>query len=109
MSFAVAAEEKYDVRVSECPRFVISGDSKGITAKQMWDELKEHGTFDGSNFSDSSLEPSEPGSSIGAAVAASVAVPSGSVRAVTFSLAWDCPEFRFLSGKTYYRWVKKII
>ena len=49
--------------------------------------------------------PSEPGSSIGAAIAASVTVPSDAVRAVTFSLAWDCPEANFMSGRTYYSWV----
>lgn len=46
---------------------------------------------------------SEPGSSIGAAIAASVTVPPDSEGQVTFSLAWDCPEANFMSGKTYYR------
>lgn len=47
---------------------------------------------------------SEPGSSIGAAISASVTVPSNAVRTVTFSLAWDCPEVNFQSGKSYNRW-----
>lgn len=51
--------------------------------------------------------PSELGSSIGAAIAASVTVPSEAVRTVTFSLGWDCPEVNFSSGKTYYRWMTK--
>ena len=42
--------------------------------------------------------PSEPGSSIGAAIAASLRIPSNSVRSVNFS-----------SGKTYYRWLAKIL
>lgn len=50
---------------------------------------------------------SEPGSSIGAAIAASVTVPPDGVRTVTFSLAWDCPEVKFMGGKTYHRWVAK--
>lgn len=47
---------------------------------------------------------SEPGSSIGAAVAASLTLPPDTVRTVTFSLAWACPEVRFTSGKTYHRY-----
>jgi non-lysosomal glucosylceramidase len=46
---------------------------------------------------------SKPGSSIGAAIAASLTIPANAVRSVTFSVAWDCPEVNFLSGKTYYR------
>jgi len=47
--------------------------------------------------------PSEPGSSIGAAIAATSTVPPDSVCTVTFSLAWDCPEVIFASGRTYHR------
>ncbi|KAJ6297205.1 hypothetical protein OIU78_022852 [Salix suchowensis] len=66
----------------------------------MWDEIKKNGTFDqiGCNKTSSS----EPGSSIGAAIAASVTVPSGSIRTVTFSLSWDIPEIRF-SERSYHR------
>jgi non-lysosomal glucosylceramidase len=46
---------------------------------------------------------SERGSSIGAAIAASLTIPANAVRSVTFSVAWDFPEVNFLSGKTYYR------
>lgn len=41
VTFAIAAEETDGIHVSECPCFVISGDSKGITAKEMWQEIKE--------------------------------------------------------------------
>ncbi|CAN1855262.1 Non-lysosomal glucosylceramidase [Linum perenne] len=101
LTYAMAAQETDDVQVSECPYFLVSGPSKssGITAKDMWNEIKTHGTFE--NLCCKSL-PSEPGSSIGAAIAATVTVPSGSVKTVTFSLAWDSPEVRF-SGKSYYR------
>ncbi|BFG19959.1 hypothetical protein CerSpe_062330 [Prunus speciosa] len=102
VTFAIAAEETDGIHVSECPCFVISGDSKGITAKDMWKEIKEHGSFDRLNSTETSLD-SEPGSSIGAAIAASVTVPSDGVRTVTFSLAWDCPEVKFVGGKTYHR------
>ncbi|CAN6720027.1 unnamed protein product [Malus baccata var. baccata] len=102
VTFAIAAQETDGVHVSECPCFVISGDSEGITAKDMWSEIKEHGSFDSLNSAETPL-PSEPGSSIGAAIAASVAVPPDGVRTVTFSLAWDCPEVKFMGGKTYHR------
>ncbi|KAL5789347.1 hypothetical protein ACOSQ2_004235 [Xanthoceras sorbifolium] len=102
VTFAVAAQETDGVHVSECPCFVISGTSPGITAKDMWQEIKEHGSFDRLNSAETSV-PSEPGSSIGAAVVASVTVASGAIGTVTFSLAWDCPEVNFVSGKTYYR------
>lgn len=47
--------------------------------------------------------PSEPGSSIGAAIAASVEIPPNATRTITFSLAWDCPEVYFMGGRTYHR------
>ncbi|KAI3752627.1 hypothetical protein L2E82_24662 [Cichorium intybus] len=101
LTFAIAAQETNDVRVSECPSFVISGNSKGFTAKDMWNEIKTNGSF---NHIDSSQLPttSEPKSSIGAAIAASVIIPSESVRTVTFSLSWDCPQVVFPT-KTYHR------
>ncbi|XP_030955434.1 non-lysosomal glucosylceramidase-like isoform X2 [Quercus lobata] len=102
VTFAIAAEETDGVHVSECPYFVISGNSQGITAKDMWQEIKEYGSFDRLSSMETSV-PSEPGSSIGAAIAASLTMPSNAVRSVTFSLAWDCPEVKFSSGKTYYR------
>lgn len=52
--------------------------------------------------------PSEVGSSIGAAITASITVSSDSVRTVTFSLSWDCPEVNFCRGKTYHRSVAKL-
>lgn len=101
VTFAIAAQETNHVRISECPSFVISGKAQGFTAKDMWHEIKENGSFD---RLDSSQLPfvSEPGSSIGAAVAASLTIPSEAVRTVTFSLAWDCPEVVFPT-RTYHR------
>lgn len=49
--------------------------------------------------------PSEPGSLVGAAVAASLTIPADDVRSATFSLAWACPEINFGDGKTYQRQV----
>lgn len=49
--------------------------------------------------------PSEPGSLIGAAVAASVTIPAGTVQSVTFTVAWACPEINFQAGRTYHRHV----
>lgn len=102
VTYAILAEENDGVHISQCPSFVISGDSEGMTAKEMWKEIKEHGSFDHLNSIEGS-SPSKPGSCIGAAVAASVVVPSGSKREITFSLSWDCPEVRFLKGRTYQR------
>ncbi|KAI5593262.1 hypothetical protein BDE02_03G002900 [Populus trichocarpa] len=102
VSFAIAAQETPVVHVSKCPCFVISGNSQGVTAKEMWNEVKEHGSFDNLN-SPGKLVPSEPGSSIGAAVAATSTVPPDGVCTVTFSLAWDCPDVKFGSGRTYHR------
>ncbi|KAF2290445.1 hypothetical protein GH714_013213 [Hevea brasiliensis] len=100
LTYAIAAQETPDVHVSECPCFLISGNSQGFTAKDMWDEIKRNGTFD--NLGHVKTSPSEPGSSIGAAVAASLTIPPDCIRTVTFSLAWDCPEVRF-SERSYYR------
>nr|GMD70815.1 non-lysosomal glucosylceramidase-like isoform X1 [Ipomoea batatas] len=102
VTFAMAARETEEVRVSECPCFSISGDSNNPTAKDIWNQIEEHGSFDHLK-DDQTPTLSEPGSSIGAALAATVTVPSGAVRTVTFSLAWDCPEIRFPKGKTYHR------
>ncbi|KAL1802015.1 hypothetical protein ACET3Z_030662 [Daucus carota] len=102
VTFVIAAEETEDVHVSECPSFVISGNSSGITAKDMWNEIKEHGSFNRFSSTEVAL-PTELGSSTGAAIAATVTIPSNAVRTVTFSLAWDCPEVTFQSGKSYNR------
>ncbi|KAL3598027.1 hypothetical protein D5086_005945 [Populus alba] len=102
VSFAIAAQETPVVHVSKCPSFVISGNSQGVTAKEMWNEVKEHGSFDNLN-SPGKPVPSEPGSSIGAAIAATSTVPPDGVCTVTFSLAWDCPDVKFGSGRTYHR------
>ncbi|XP_061363547.1 uncharacterized protein LOC133307132 isoform X2 [Gastrolobium bilobum] len=102
VTFAIAAEETEYVHISECPVFVISGAYKGISAEDMWHEIKQHGSFDHLNFAETPV-PSEPGSSIGAAIAATMTVPSDGQRIVTFSLAWDCPEVKFPGGRTYYR------
>ncbi|WCJ34837.1 Beta-glucosidase GBA2 type family protein [Euphorbia peplus] len=100
LTFCIAAQETPDVHVSECPCFVVSGKSKGITAKDMWNEIKTHGSFD--NLDCEKISPSVQGSMIGAAIAATVKVPPNSIRTVTFSLAWDSPEVRF-SGRSYNR------
>ncbi|ONK56486.1 uncharacterized protein A4U43_C10F9250 [Asparagus officinalis] len=102
VTFAIAAQETEDVHVSECPYFSISGNSEPFTARDMWDEIKKNGSFDHLDIRENSL-PSKEGSSVGAAVAASVTIPSQSVRTVTFSLAWACPRVKFPSRKTYHR------
>ncbi|XP_050920592.1 uncharacterized protein LOC127138238 isoform X1 [Lathyrus oleraceus] len=102
LTFAIAAEETEHVHISECPVFVISGSYDGISAKDMWNEVKQHGSFDHLNSTETSV-PSEPGSSIGAAIAATVTIPPDAQRTVTFSLAWDSPEVKFPGGRVYNR------
>lgn len=41
MTYAIAAQEGNGVHVSDCPCFVTSGNSQGISAKDMWLEMKE--------------------------------------------------------------------
>ncbi|XLU28693.1 hypothetical protein S245_064759, partial [Arachis hypogaea] len=41
VTFAIAAAETEDVHISVCPVFVISGAHKGISAKDMWNEIKQ--------------------------------------------------------------------
>ncbi|KAJ1275211.1 hypothetical protein BS78_05G119200 [Paspalum vaginatum] len=102
VTFAIAAQEKEDIHISVCPYFAISGSSDKFTAKDMWNSVKEHGSF---NHLDPIKTPicSRPGSSIGAAIAASVKLPPKATQDVSFSLAWACPEVKFSSGKTYHR------
>ncbi|KAG8089411.1 hypothetical protein GUJ93_ZPchr0011g27524 [Zizania palustris] len=102
VTFAIAAQEKEDVHISECPYFVISGSSDEFTAKDMWNYVKEHGSFDHLDPTKTSM-CSKPGLSIGAAIAASVKLPPQATQNVSFSLAWACPEVKFNSGKTYHR------
>ncbi|XP_039167107.1 non-lysosomal glucosylceramidase-like isoform X4 [Eucalyptus grandis] len=74
VTFAIVAEESSDVHISKCPYFLISGTSHGFTAKDMWYEIKKNGSFDHTVQNDN-LVLSEAGSSIGAAMVASLVVP----------------------------------
>ncbi|EPS69863.1 non-lysosomal glucosylceramidase, partial [Genlisea aurea] len=102
VTYAIAAEETNDVRISQCTCFTISGKSQGITARDMWHEIKENGSFERLKSQEVSM-PTEPKTLIGAAIAASLKVPPGTVKTISFSLAWSCPEVSFPSGRTYYR------
>lgn len=110
MTFAIASRETDGVRVSVCPSFTIASggpsSSGEPTAAAMWDEIKKHGAFGhagAGNGNAARAAASKAGSSVGAAVAASTAVPAGATRVVSFSLAWACPEVKFPAGSTYYR------
>ena len=41
LTFAIAAEETEYVYISKCPVYVISSSHKGISAKDMWHEVKQ--------------------------------------------------------------------
>ncbi|KAL6646589.1 hypothetical protein ACP70R_015666 [Stipagrostis hirtigluma subsp. patula] len=105
VTFAIASQETDDVSVTVCPTFAMGPSGSGeLTAKAMWDEIKEHGSFISAGAGDATTgAASRPGSSVGAAVAASAAVPAGATRAVSFALAWACPEVKFPTGRTYHR------
>lgn len=108
VTFAIASLETDGVRVSVCPSFTIASggpsSSGEPTAAAMWDEIKKHGAFGhAGNGNAARAAASKAGSSVGAAVAASTAVPAGATRVVSFSLAWACPEVKFPAGSTYYR------
>jgi non-lysosomal glucosylceramidase len=62
----------------------------------------QHGSFDHLDPIKTSM-CSRPGSSIGAAIAASVKLAPKATQDISFSLAWACPEVKFSSGKTYHR------
>ncbi|KAM3293830.1 hypothetical protein ACQJBY_037011 [Aegilops geniculata] len=102
VTFAIAAQEKEDIHISECPYFVMSASSDEFTAKDMWNSVKEHGSFDLLDPVKESMS-SRPGTSIGAAIAASVKLAPQATQNVSFSLAWASPEVKFCSGKTYHR------
>ncbi|KAF5738838.1 hypothetical protein HS088_TW12G00031 [Tripterygium wilfordii] len=101
ITFAIGAQETEDVHVSECPCFLISGNSQGISAESLWHEVKKTGSLQ--HFIGETTSTSEAGSTIGAAIAASLSIPANAERCVTFSLAWDSPEVRFVSGNSYHR------
>lgn len=101
VTFAIASQETEDVRVTDCPSFTMGSSSSGdFTAKDMWQEIKKHGSF---ITTDKEPRASKPGSSIGAAVAAATTVPAGGTRVVSFALSWSCPEVKFPAGRTYHR------
>uniref|UniRef100_A0A0D6QZ21 NLGase n=2 Tax=Araucaria cunninghamii TaxID=56994 RepID=A0A0D6QZ21_ARACU len=102
ITFAIAAQQTSDVNVSLCPCFSMTGNDVNFSARDMWLQMKELGTFD-QNISSKSSPASEPGSSIGGAVSASVVVPPHEKKIVTFALAWDSPQVKFASGKSYHR------
>ncbi|RLM62313.1 non-lysosomal glucosylceramidase-like [Panicum miliaceum] len=104
VTFAIASQETDDVRVSVCPSFTMGPSCSGqFTATDMWNEIKKHGSFGHAGAGNAPGAASKPGSSVGAAVAASTPVPAGAARVVSFSLAWACPDVKFPAGTTYRR------
>jgi non-lysosomal glucosylceramidase len=68
----------------------------------LYNSYYKHGSFDHLDPIKTSM-CSKPGSSIGAAIAASLKIAPKATQDVSFSLAWACPEVKFSSGKTYHR------
>ncbi|XP_047050557.1 non-lysosomal glucosylceramidase-like [Lolium rigidum] len=103
VTFAIASQETEDIRVTDCPFFTMGSSNSGdFTAKNMWEEIKKHGSFNEAR-TDKGPRVSKPGSSIGAAVASATTVPAGGTRVVSFAVSWSCPEVKFPDRKTYHR------
>ncbi|XP_047080356.1 non-lysosomal glucosylceramidase-like [Lolium rigidum] len=112
VTFGIASQETGDVRVTCCPSFAMGPSSSGggeqLTAKEMWAEVKNRGSFSDAAGA-APRGSSRPGSSIGAAVAATTTVPAGGTREVSFALSWSCPEVKFPAGRTYHRRYTKFL
>ncbi|MBN1430198.1 MAG: hypothetical protein JXB07_17645 [Anaerolineae bacterium] len=94
LTFAIAAQASDDVKVTYRTRFVTS--SSGM---DVWGDFANNGTLE--NVEDE--KKSSAGLPIGAALCATVQVPPGKSREVTFALAWDMPLARFGEGRAHYR------
>ncbi|KAK1609620.1 hypothetical protein QYE76_033293 [Lolium multiflorum] len=112
VTFGIASQETGDVRVTCCPSFAMgppsSGGGEQLTAKEMWAEVKNRGSFSDAAGA-APRGSSRPGSSIGAAIAATTTVPAGGAREVSFALSWSCPEVKFPAGRTYHRRYTKFL
>lgn len=94
LTFAIAAQASEGVEVTYRTRFVTS--SSGM---DVWGDFANNGTLE--NVEDE--RKSSAGLPIGAALCATVEVPPGKSREVTFALAWDMPLARFGDGRAHYR------
>ena len=94
LHFAIAARATENVAVTYRTRFTASEDGLSV-----WNDFMQDGRLD--NLADD--RPSAPGASIGAAVAATVQVPAGESREVSFGLSWAMPLFRSGFGTPYLR------
>lgn len=103
ITFAIAAQDTNEVNVSVCPCFSLLGKDGEFSAKDMWTEMKEHGTFSESHWDSLPIAVSPPGGSIAGAVAATVVLQPHEKKTVTFTLVWDSPKVKFLKGRSYYR------
>jgi non-lysosomal glucosylceramidase len=94
LSFAIAAQGLGEAELSYCTRFRSNG-----SGAEVWQDFSADGRLD--NIDDP--RPSEPGETIGAALAVTVRVPPCGIREVAFSVAWDMPIARSGSGTPYLR------
>lgn len=94
LAFALAVQEAQGVQASYRARFVTN--SHGL---DIWGDFSDDGRLE----NEDNRKPSEPGMTIGAALAAKVTVPAGGTKEITFALAWDMPLARFASGEGWWR------
>jgi non-lysosomal glucosylceramidase len=93
LAFALAALASDGVDVTSRIRFDPLGDGGDL-----WRDFAADGRLDGVD----DQRPAAAGEAIGAAVAATVTIPPGSVREIAFALAWDAPIVRSGFGMAYH-------
>jgi len=94
LTFAIAAQERPGILVTSRACFAANGDGSDV-----WDSFSRHARLEEAGEG----APSLPGAAVGAALAATVNVPSGEKREVAFALSWDMPLARFGEGRAWYR------
>ena len=94
LTFAIAAQQSKEVKVTTHARFKADG-----SGSEIWNLFAQTGELD--NGKDDT--PSSAGESIGAGVAATVHLKPGKTITIVFSLAWDMPVVHSGQGTPYAR------
>ncbi len=94
LTYAIAAQQGKDVKVTTLARFKADG-----SGSEIWNLFAQTGGLD--NGKDDT--PSSAGESIGAGVAATVHLKPGKTVTIVFSLAWDMPVVHSGQGTPYTR------
>ncbi len=94
ITFALAVRPEPGLKITRCHQFATSGDGSDI-----WQDFARCG-----ELSEVHIEnPSDPGESIGAALAVSCTLQPGQTRVIPFALAWDQPVVHSGFGTPWLR------